>query len=75
MSPGSAWKGRVPPGYSGVGSASFVFVGTFIPGFCIHRDILLEEAIVTHLVTCHGRDHLVNIQLGATQPHDCQCPF
>ena len=31
---------------------------------CIHRDILLEEAIVTHLVTGHGRDHLVNIQSG-----------
>ena len=30
---------------------------------CIHRD-LPEEAIVTHLVTCHGRDHLVRIQTG-----------
>ena len=30
----------------------------------IRRDILLEEAIVTHLVTGHGRDHLVNIQSG-----------
>ena len=36
--------------------------GTFIPdnengggsAICIHRDLLLEEAIVTHLVTCHG---------------------
>ena len=31
---------------------------------CIHRDILFDEAIVTHLVTCHGRDHLVNIESG-----------
>ena len=31
---------------------------------CIHRDILPEEAIVTHLITCQGRDHLVNIQSG-----------
>ena len=31
---------------------------------CIHWDLLLEEVIVTHLVTCHGRDHLVNIQSG-----------
>ena len=24
----------------------------------------LKEAIVTHLITCQGRDHLVNIQSG-----------
>ena len=35
---------------------------------CIHRDLLPEEAIVTHLVTCHGRDHLVNIQSGRHNP-------
>ena len=50
----------------------FRFFGTFTSenedaggsAVCIHRDILSEEAIVTHLVTCHGRDHLVNIQSG-----------
>ena len=50
----------------------FRFFGTFIlenenaggSTFSIHRDILLEEAIVTHLVTGHGRDHLVHIQSG-----------
>ena len=50
----------------------FRFFGTLIPGIenaggsaiCIHRDLLLEEAIVTHLITCQGRDHLVNIQSG-----------
>ena len=50
----------------------FRFFGAFIPGnvnaggsaICIHRDLLLEEAIVTHLITCQGRDHLVNIQSG-----------
>ena len=31
---------------------------------CIHRDLLLEDALVTHVVTCHGRDHLVNSQSG-----------
>ena len=48
------------------------FFGTFIPGnenaggsaICIHRGLLLEEAVVTHLVTCQGRDHLVNIPSG-----------
>ena len=48
------------------------FFGTFIPenanaggsAICIHRDTLPEEAIVTYLVTCQGRDHLVNIQSG-----------
>ena len=71
MSPGGAWKGRVSPGYSGVGSA-ISFFGTFIrenenaggSAICIHRDILPEEAIVTHLITCQGRDHLVNLQSG-----------
>ena len=29
---------------------------------CIHRDLLPEGAIVTHVVTCQGRDHLVNIR-------------
>ena len=50
----------------------FRFFGTFIlenenaggSAICIHRDILPDEAIVTNLVTCHGRDHLVNIQSG-----------
>ena len=50
----------------------FWFFGTFIPvnenaggsAICIHRDILPEEAIVTHLMTCQGCDHLVNIESG-----------
>ena len=29
---------------------------------CVHRDILPEEAIVTHVITCQGPDHLVKIQ-------------
>ena len=29
---------------------------------CIHRHLLLEEALVAHLITCQGRHHLVNIQ-------------
>ena len=31
---------------------------------CIHRDLLPEDAIVTHVVTCQGRDQLVNIRSG-----------
>ena len=50
----------------------FWFFDIFIPdnenaggsAICIHRDLLPEEAIVTHLITCQGRDHLVNIQSG-----------
>ena len=53
-------------------ASRFRFFGTFIPrnenaggsAICIHRDLLPEEAIVTHLITCQGRDHLVNIQSG-----------
>ena len=29
---------------------------------CIHGDLLLEEVLVTHSITCHGRDYIVNIQ-------------
>ena len=54
--------------------------GTFIPAnenvggsaICIHKDLLTEEAIVTHLVTCHGRDHLVKVSTWSTQPGDFQ---
>ena len=46
--------------------------GTFLPdnenaggsAICIHRDLLPEEAIVTHVVTGQGRDHPVNIRSG-----------
>ena len=48
----------------------FRFFGTFLldsenaggSAISIHRELLPEEALVTHLITCHGRDHLVNIQ-------------
>ena len=33
-------------------------------GFCTHWDLLLEDALVTHVVTCQGRDHLVSIRSG-----------
>ena len=71
LSPGGAWKGRVSSGYSDVGSAIQIFC-TFTPenenaggsALCIHRDSSLEEAIVSHVIICQGRDHFVNIQSG-----------
>ena len=46
--------------------------GTFLPdcdhesaggsAICIHGDLLLDMALVTHSITCHGLDHLVNIR-------------
>ena len=50
----------------------FRLCGTFLPdnenaggsAICIHRDLLPEEAIVSHVITCQGRDHLVKIQSG-----------
>ena len=50
----------------------FLFFGTFIPdkenargsAICIHRDLLPEGAIVSHVITRQVRDHLVNIQSG-----------
>ena len=48
----------------------FRLFGTLLPdiknaggsAICIHRDLPPEEALVTHSITCHGRDHLVNIR-------------
>ena len=50
----------------------FRLFGTFLhdsenvggSAICIHRDLLPEEAIVSHVITCQGRDHFVNIQSG-----------
>ena len=50
----------------------FRLYGTSIPnnanaggsGTCIHKDLLPDEALVTRVVTCHIRDHIVNIRTG-----------
>ena len=50
----------------------FRFFGTLIPEnenaggsvICFHRDIPLEEAVVSHVITCQGRGYLVNIRSG-----------
>ena len=50
----------------------FRLLGTFLldnenaggSAICIHRYLLPEEAIVSHVITCQGRDHFVNIQSG-----------
>ena len=31
---------------------------------CIHKDILPGDAVVTHVVACQGRNHIVNIRSG-----------
>ena len=48
----------------------FRLFGTFLPdngnaggsAICIQRDLLPGEAIVSHVIACQGRDHLVNIR-------------
>ena len=56
--------------YSDIGSGMSVF-GTFISDNAGNRlsafmeTSPLEEAVLTHFVTCHGRDRLVNIQSGS----------
>ena len=48
----------------------YEFFGTSFPGnenaggsaICIHKDLLPEDAFVTHMITCQGRDHIVNVQ-------------
>ena len=48
----------------------FRLFGTFLPdnenaggsAICILRNLLPDDVIVTHVVTCQGRDHLLNIR-------------
>ena len=50
----------------------FQLFGTFIPdnanaggsAICIHKELLPDDAVVTHVVTCQGRDHIVNVWSG-----------
>ena len=50
----------------------FQFFGTFTPNNAnacvsaihIHKDLSPDDATVTHVVTCQGRDHIVNIRSG-----------
>ena len=50
----------------------FQLFGRFIPdnanaggsAICIHIDLLPDDAVVTHVVTGQGRDHIVNIRSG-----------
>ena len=31
---------------------------------CIHEDLLLDVTVVTHVITCQSRDHIVNVWSG-----------
>ena len=50
----------------------FQLFGTLIPNnaiaggsaMCIHKDLVPADDIVTHLITCQGRDRIVNIRSG-----------
>ena len=71
LSPGSAGKGEFLQAIQ-VLAPRFRLFGTFLldnenaggSAICIHRDLLPEKAIVTHMITCQSRDHLVNIRSG-----------
>ena len=49
-----------------------VYLVRFLPGnanaggsaICFHKDLLSDDAIVTHVITCQGRDHIVNVRSG-----------
>ena len=61
----------------------FRLFGTFIPdtenaggsAIFIHKDLLPEGAIVAHVITCQGRDHIVNVQSGRKKLSDRQRPL
>ena len=54
----------------------FQLFGTFIPNnanaggsaVCIQKDLLPYDAIQKHVVTCQGRDRIVNIRSGCRSP-------
>ena len=31
---------------------------------CIHEVLLPDDVVVTHVITCQGRDHIVNVRSG-----------
>ena len=35
---------------------------------CFHKDLMPGDAVVAHVVTCQGRDHIVNIRSGCQRP-------
>ena len=71
LSPGGACKDEYLQAIQ-VLAPLFQFFGTFLhdnenaggSAICIHRDLLFEGAIVSHVIACQGRNHLVNIQSG-----------
>ena len=54
----------------------FRLYGPFIPSdanagrsaLCIHKDLLPDDAVVTHVVACQGRDHILNVRSGCLSP-------
>ena len=54
----------------------FLLYGTFIPSNantrssskCIHEDLLPDVTVVTHVITCQSRDHIVNVRSGRRNP-------
>ena len=42
---------------------------------CIHKDLLPGDAVVTHVITCRGRDHVVNVQSGCQSLVIVNVPF
>ena len=52
----------------------FRLFGTFIPNnlsaggsiICIHESLLPDGGIVTHMITCQGRDHMVTLHSGGS---------
>ena len=67
--------------------SDFRLFGTFLldhenaegSAICIHRDLLgpflPDMALMTHSITCHGLDHLLNIQSERHSLVIVQCPF
>ena len=61
----------------------FRLCGTFRPGnasaggsaICTHKDLLPDDAVVTHVVTCQGRNHIFERTIRMPEPSCRQRPL
>ena len=42
---------------------------------CIHKKLFLDGAVISHVITCQGRDHIVSIHSGDSILVIVKCPF
>ena len=52
------------PRFKILGTSTIVNENAAGSAICIHKELLPVDAVVTHVFTCQGRDHIVNVRSG-----------